>query len=292
MADDDLRQRLKDIFRNFMTVNSAGKSSPIPASNRWHSYWRVRFVHVLEEMTIRFGRFPAGLGIPYGSPIFFPDPRSKRALSARQAADVSALDGKLILTKYGVYEHLEQTLLAGRVRVSPASAFADPQHNRAIQDNELESIHWMFEPSADELLPYAALPGFDSIQPGGSVALTRFTEDHYLYCLSSVYDPWILDDFDYDACLIVDDPKTFVSRLMWRVHAALEARGHAFSPVTYVDPMTHIDRTVPITLQKHARHQYQHEVRGVWLPKAGSGPLEATFVEIGSLEGIARIIRI
>lgn len=37
MADDDLRQRLKDIFRNFMTVNSAGKASPIPVSSRWHS---------------------------------------------------------------------------------------------------------------------------------------------------------------------------------------------------------------------------------------------------------------
>lgn len=82
MPDSDLRERLRDIFHNFMTINAQGKSAPLPAAHAAHGYWRVRFVHVLEEMVLRFGPFPNGIGIPQGSPCLFPDPRSKRAKAA------------------------------------------------------------------------------------------------------------------------------------------------------------------------------------------------------------------
>ena len=173
-----------------------------------------------------------------------------------------------------------------------ASSFADPKHNQAIQDNELESIHCLFDPTDEELLPYSKLPGFETVEQGGTVSITRFTEDHYIYCMSWIFDPWIFDDFDYDACLVIDDPVAFRDRLMMTTHHALGSRGHAFSPVTYVDPLTQVNRSVPIALQKNARYRYQCEVRGVWLSKAGSEPIQAAFVDIGRLDDIARIVRI
>jgi hypothetical protein len=41
------------------------------------------------------------------------------------------------LVKYGLREYLEPALREGRIRVSPASRYADPSLNPAIRDNEL-----------------------------------------------------------------------------------------------------------------------------------------------------------
>jgi hypothetical protein len=293
MPDEDLHQRIKDIFRNFMTINPAGKASPLPTSDAAHAYWRIRFVHALEEMALRFGPHPNGINRIADGGLPFPRPDSQRAQAATQSIDARALSGMAILIKYGEYKYLKDTLSSGRIQVSPASTFTDPSHNRAIRDNELEIIHWMFEPTDDDLLPFAALPGFQAGEAVGTAALTRFTEDHYLFCMSCVFDPWVFDDFtDYDACLVIDDPRTFINRMMPAVHAALGSRGYAFAPVTYVDPVTQIDRATPIAFQKDARYRYQKEARGVWLPARHSGSLQKTLIDIGDLRDIARLIRI
>jgi hypothetical protein len=108
--------------------------------------------------------------------------------------------------------------------------------------------------------------------------------------MSATYDAAMYDDFDYDACLVIHDPIAFRDRLLWVVHNALGAQGHAFAPAHYVDPLTQIEDDVLLPLQKHARYSYQDEVRAAWVPRQRHVPLSVEFVEIGNLEAIAELI--
>jgi hypothetical protein len=49
LSNDELLQRGRAVFRNFMTINARGRASPLPINHRLHGYWRSRFVHFLEE---------------------------------------------------------------------------------------------------------------------------------------------------------------------------------------------------------------------------------------------------
>lgn len=119
------------------------------------------------------------------------------------------------------------------------------------------------------------------------------SENAWLYCVSATYDAAIYDDFpDYDSCLIIHDPVEFVERLRWAVHREVNARGHAFSPATYVDPLTQVERGVPILFQKDARYAYQDECRAVWLPQRGVSAITRTFAKLGNLETMAELVSI
>lgn len=292
MSDSDIQQRMRDIFRNFMTINNVGKASPLSPEHQWHGFWRLRFVHLLEEFVQRFGPFPNGFDTEKGGRIDFPDPRSKRIQAAMTAIDRNGLEDGEFLVKYGKLEHLKEMLHSGIVRISPASAFADLAFNNAIRDNEREMSHWMYNPTLADLHPYLKTTEPKLIFAEGSAIRTRTSEDYYLLCLSASYDAPLFDDFDADACLIIRDPIAFRDRLMWEVHRVLRTRGHTFGPVTYVDPITQIEKTVPIALQKNARHSYQDEVRGAWLPQQGAKNLQVEYVKLGSLEGTAQLVSV
>lgn len=285
----ELRQRFRDIFRNFMTVNAHGKASPLPTNHPWHGYWRLRFNHVIEEFALRFGPYPDGLRKGELGKISIPNPRSPRLKSGRSAAEHGRYESGKNLFKFGKRTHLEAMLQQGIVRIAPASSFADDRFNHAIRDTETEMEHWIHDPTHADLQPF--LSDSDAqIPPDGSAICTRTSEDAWIYCLSASYDAALYDDFDRDACLVIRDPKEFRDRLLVKAHQQLGARGYAFSPVTYVDPLTQIEESVPILLQKHARHAYQDEARAIWLPQRGTQALSAAFVEIGSLESIAELV--
>lgn len=287
--EQDLRQRFKDIFRNFMTINANGKASPLPTNHRWHTYWRLRFNHVVEEFALRFGPYPGGLRGKHLDKIWFPNPRSPRLKLGRAAVAHRNFEYGKNLFKFGKRSHLEATLQQGLIRIAPASSFANDQFNHAIRDIETEIEHWIHNPTVDDLKPL--LDGPEAEAPSeGSAICTRTSEDAWLYCLSASYDAAMYDDFDCDACLIINDPKEFRNRLLVIAHKKLGARGYAFSPVTYVDPLTQFEETVPILLQKHARHAYQDELRAMWLPQIGGQELKTEFLQIGSLESIAELV--
>jgi hypothetical protein len=273
-----------------MTVNSAGKASPLPVDHRWHVFWRMRFVHFLEECVIRFGPYPAGLSKEFINDLRMPNPSSKRVIAGLTAVDRSVLEDGKYLVKYGKREHLEGMLHDGIVRISPASAFRDSSLNDAIRDTELEFSYLLHKPTAEEVRPY--LNGAD-VNPGlleGSAIITQTAkEDFYIFCLSATYDARLFDDFDVDACLLISDPVAFRDRLLSTVHKALDARGHTFSGVTYVDPLTERGEGVHLALRKNARFAYQDEVRAVWLAK-NKGPLRIQFVTLGCLSDVASLI--
>jgi hypothetical protein len=291
LTDTELYQRGRDAFRNFMTINPDGKASPLPIDHRSHAYWRMRFVHFLEESAIRFGPYPAGLEKDFMDGLRVPNPRSARVISARFALDQETLTDGKFLVKYGKHAHLERMLYEGTVRIAPASTFDDQSFNDAIRDTELEFSYRLHNPTADAVRPYLK---DNEIHPNGfegSAIITQTSgEDFYLFCLSAAYDTRVFDDFDYDACLLITDPVAFRDRLLWSVHRAIDARGHAFSAVNYVDPLTETGKGINLALKKNARFAYQDEVRAVWLARNTATSLTVQFVSLGCLTDIARLI--
>lgn len=293
LSDPDLRQRGRDTFQNLMTIDKAGKAAALPLGHEGHAFWRMRFVHFLEESALRFGPYPNGLGNDFATGLRFPDPRSPRVKAALAAVNLDRLQYGKYLVKYGRREHLEKTLKRGIVRIAPASAFADPALNHAIQDNELEFSFMLHRPSDSELEPYFTEKSLEPLVVDGTVVIAETArENFYLYCLSASYEPRLFDDFNADSCLIIWKPMAFRDRLMWGVHERIQARGHAFLRVAYVDPLTETGKDVNISFKKHARYQYQNEMRGIWLSKTPTEPLEVQFVEIGKLSDIAELVTI
>lgn len=293
LSDDELRQRGHAIFRNFMTINAEGKSSPLSVNHRLHAYWRRRFNHFLEECEHRFGPYPSGLGTEFIEQLKFPRPTSPRVLAAREKIGQIQYEEGKYLVKFGQRKYLEEMLHEGIVRISPASAFSDASFNDAIRDTELDFSFHLYKPTMEDVQPYmAGLEVNQEMLDGSAIVSETAKEDFYIYCLGATYDVCLFDDFEADACLVITDLKAFIDKLLWTVHHAVDARGHTFSPVTYVDPMTETGKGVHLALRKNAYYSYQDEVRGVWLSNDKSKPLSVQFVSLGSLEEIAHLIEL
>ncbi len=123
MSDADLRQRRKDIARNFMTINADGKLSSLAADHRLRVFWHGRFVDLLEEYVLRFGPYPRGFEALSLAEIGFPDPRSARTRAAMSAVAARRFEDGKYLVKYGKRVHLQNMLLTGTVRITPASGY-------------------------------------------------------------------------------------------------------------------------------------------------------------------------
>ena len=291
VSDDEVRQRGRDVFRNFMTINVEGKASPLPAEHERHNYWRMRLVHFLEECAIRFGPYPSGLGLEFTDNLKFPNPNSERIARARKLCFTHKLVYGKYLVKYGKLEHLTSLLKDGVVRISPASVFADISFNDAIQDTELAFTRYVYQPSYSDLKPHFSETALRSYIPHATAVITNTSKsDFYLFCLSASYDIRLYDDFDAEACILITDPVTFANRLLWTVRSELDTSGHSFCPVDYIDPFTETASGIHVAHRKHARYAYQDELRAAWLPKAKSIPLRVHFVTLGNLEDIAKLI--
>lgn len=293
LPDDELLQRGRAVFRNFMTINAMGKASPLPANHRLHGYWRSRVVHFLEECVCRFGPYPNGLGDEFTDGLKFPKPRSTRIVAARETiSQIRYEDGKHLF-KFGRREHLEAMLREGTVRISPASAFDKGIFNDAIRDTELEFVYHLYKPVIEDVRPYmAGLDVTPEMLDSTAIITQTAREDFYIFCLGATYDVRLFDDFEADACLVVTDPVAFRDKLLWTVQHALKVRGHNFGPVTYVDPMTETGEGVHFSMRKNAYFAYQDEVRAVWLAHDKTAPLSVQFVRLGNLDGMARLIEL
>jgi hypothetical protein len=296
LAEDELLKVCRDTFRNFMTINLEGKASPLSLDHPRHWYWRVRLLHTLEEFSIRFGPYPNGFDDSFVTSIKLPRPDSFRVEKAASAIDSQLLARGEYLVKYGQKSHLFGMLDKGLVRIAPASSYAEFEKNDAISDTELKFTCQFYNSPLELISQHAAVP--PTLAAGKFIhgtALLELTmrEDYYLFCLSASYDPRLFDDFESDACMIIDSPIEFRDRLMRCVADKTQCKGWNFSAVTYVDPFSIPDPSLHPFLRKHHRYAYQDEVRAVWQMQKGCGHnLDPIFVELGSLRDIARVILI
>jgi hypothetical protein len=290
LGHEEVRQRARDVFLNLIVITEEAKIG-LPPINPESTYWMELWTHVLEEFVLRFGPYPQGFedGFIREGAIPLPsDPRAEKAAAivSRRAATQGAY-----VVKYGQLKYLREAYEVGRLRIAPASTYADPSLNPAIRDNELEldiqppPAEWrleVFDPKT------GARKG--AITPTRGRITTGSRSNYYVYCLSSLFAPRLFLDFNADACLLITRPHEFLDTIVTQCERRLPGFTGLAKAIRYIDPLNTTVGDVDVFLCKHFRFAYQKEVRCVWLPPDVRDELQPVFLELGPLSSIAELI--
>jgi hypothetical protein len=247
------------------------------------------FTHVLTEHQMRGRGFSPNLMNTVMLPnATAPDiPKSVLAVEGRTFPKVGTY-----LVKLGKEKHIRDALEKGAIRINPASIYEDPSLNQAIRDTELElEVH--AHPSDVKMEVYNGSSGAlkAPIQPFGNVIYTlRSRTNYYVYCMSAVYDYRLFDDFGYDSCLIINNPREFIKRLIAEFKKVLPDWNGFAVPVTYYDPFNTTVDELNVFFCKHFRFAYQKEVRIMWLPPTPMTSLNPIDLQVGSLKDCCEMV--
>lgn len=290
LSQPELNSRIRDIFLNLLDLTPEGKIGVGPIDPEFE-VWSEKWVHVLEEMQLRHGPYPAGFTHDIWS---VPLPDFASELGRKAAATIAPLGLKRdeVFIKFGNRQYMTALYESGSLRIQPASYFADRNHNAAIKDDELTRIMSMAL-SGDDVRKLVINPqDLPEKVPEQRVDIEfRFSTDYYLYCLTTSVKPRLFADFQAEACVIIKDRATFTKML--RTKAAAEHLPHesmAAGRADYIDPLLPQSANLLVPLCKHFGYTYQREYRFCWLPATPTTRLEHIDLEIGSLKEIAELI--
>jgi hypothetical protein len=286
----ELNRRVRDIFLNLLRLTPAAKIGlpPIsPESSRWMELW----THVLEEMQLRHGPYPAGFtrDVLNSDPI--PDLAGELADKAAAALGPRASAHHEIFARFGKREHMEALYHRGSLRIQSANFFKAPGHNIAVRDDEL-TVPMSFALSREEIVRLVRNP---QDVPAGPLEHRidvhfSFPTDYWLYCLTTSLEPRLIVDFDAHACVIIREQNEFRNRLLRSAAAKLPEAALREGAAIYVDPLLPNSADVFVPLAKHFAYAYQQEYRFVWLPRSPAQNLEPVDIEIGPLNDIAELV--
>ncbi len=290
LSQPELNRRIRDIFLNLLDLTPDGKIGVGPIDPEFE-IWAEKWTHVLEEMQLRHGPYPAGFTRDIWSD---PLPDFASELGRKAAATMAPLGLKRdeVFIKFGSRQYMTALYEAGSLRIQPASYFANPSHNAAIKDDELTRGMSMTL-SGDDIRKLVVNPqDLPEGVPEQRVDIEqRFYTDYYLYCLTASVKPRLFADFQAEACVIIRDRAAFTNML--RVKAAaknLPQESLASGPAKYIDPLLpqYVNLLVPFC--KHFGYAYQREHRFCWLPATPTDRLSHIDLEIGPLKEIADLI--
>lgn len=291
LAEDELRQRAKDVFLNQLVLTNEAKIG-LPPINAEGQYWMIQGTHVLEEFVIRYGPYPAGFTNGFMKDISIPRPDVPLAEFAAKAVQSREVAQGTYIVKYGKAQYLKQAFGNGKIRIAPAASYSDPSLNPAIRDEELELT---IQPPPSEFRMEIIDPNTGEkkgdIKPIGNKITTSSQTNYYIYCLSHLFTPRLFLDFDHaDACLLITNPQKFIKRIVKEFEQVATGFIVMAKPVRYIDPLnTRLD-DIEIFFCKHFRYAYQKEFRIVWLPHEPCQKLDYVYLTLGSLEDVCELI--
>jgi hypothetical protein len=174
------------------------------------------------------------------------------------------------------------------LRIAPASSYNDPSINPAISDQELEI---RIPLSEGTFIKETEVNGQTTYRPINGYITKKALMDYYIYCLSVEFSPRLFLDFDADSCLLITDPKTFIDRVIPAFNSVFPEWNYGKGPVKYIDPLNPPPiKDIEVRACKHFRFMYQREYRFVWAPRRLIPQLEPLFLNIGSMQGYAKLI--
>jgi hypothetical protein len=284
-SDAELADRFRTIMQNMTTLTVTGEIGVLPREphgKRWY-----RLYAELEEAYRRRGFVLTGPRLP--CPAY---PTAPRALAA--LGHITVPEAGTYLVKYGQRKHMIDLYVKGQVMVKPATSYHDPSLNLAIRDDELEVTGIALRSEVVIGIPdrNTGKPILEAHPLSNIVLTSRSIKNYFVYCLSSVFDVRLFDDFGYDACVILADPAEFIQRIQHAVDHHCKGWLTDHQSVRYIDPYNWkkaIKEDVFFT--KDVQYWYQHEYRIVWIPSMDYDRiLEPLHLEIGSLDGKAQLI--
>jgi len=290
LSQIELNRRIRDIFCNLLRVNGEAKIDIGPITPE-KEIWLEKWTHVLEEMQLRHGPFPAGFTreILHSEP--FPDLASDLAGKAASTLTATGLKQGEVFIKFGKREYMERLHRAGSLRIQPASYFAQTEHNGAVRDDEL-TINMSVVLSRTDVLKLVRNPQdvpLDAPDQRVEVGF-RALGDYWLYCLTNSVEPRLFVDFSADSCVIIRDRNRFAQMLRKAMLARIPGAVMQEASATYVDPLLPTTSNIVVPFMKHFRYAYQDEYRFCWLPSPPTAKLAHLDVEIGSLRDFSDLI--
>ena len=266
LTQDELNQRIRDIFLNMLRLTPEGKVG-LPAMSAQAIQWMVSWTHVLEEMKLRHGPYPKGFtsDILHREP--YPDFAGTLAQTAASVLSSRAVASQDLLIKYGRPHFMTALYEHGRFRVQSASYYGRADHNGAVRDDEL-ALQISLSVRRDDVCKVVSNPEEVPPEYPGQRMNFRYEHpiDYWVYCLTSSVEPRLFVDFNALACVVVRNRSEFIRRLK-----AVEgrffpgARVHA-GAAEYIDPCRPAGARIFLPMSKHFRYAYQQEFRIVWEP--------------------------
>src|ERR1022692_2159527 len=162
LSQPELDRRIRDIVLNLLTATIGGigfratEIAPDEIANE-STVWLEKAAHMLEEMELRHGPFPAGFTRDTLHKEPLPDFASELAAKAAQRLAAIDIGPDEVLIKYGKRQYMESLYDSGALRIQPATNFADTNHNEAIQDDEL-NLALAYAVSREELMTLVTNP--------------------------------------------------------------------------------------------------------------------------------------
>jgi hypothetical protein len=112
------------------------------------------------------------------------------------------------------------------------------------------------------------------LEDGARLIAHSNSQDLYIYCTSSVYDPIVMKQFGCDSCLEITDPEAFFRIISHRIRH--KGKFDGFGPVHYQSKYTHYTQPHQLhpAIMKEPEFEYQQEWRAIWVPnKTPRSPL-------------------
>jgi hypothetical protein len=288
LSQPDLNRRIRDIVLNMLYLDIGAKVDLGPITNE-RAIWIEKWTHMLEEMQLRHGPYPAGFTreILHSEP--FPDFASELAKKATKRVSSMGLLSGDVLIKFGKREHMKSLYERGSLRIQPADYFSQTDHNDALKDDELNRT-FSLQLTRSDLVKVVKNP---QDVPEITPALTDVriqSPNYWLYCLSRSTAPRLFVDFNADSCVIIQNPRKFTTLLDQNTQNL--SIGMHCGPISYQDPLLpKIDKFF-VPFIKHFRFTYQDEYRYCWVPRWGSPRLAQIDIEIGSLKDFAELVEL
>jgi hypothetical protein len=289
LSQHELNRRIWDILLNLMRVDPEGKAALSPITDE-SAVFLERFTHVLEEMQLRYGPYPAGFArdILHSEP--FPNFASELARKAAKRISAIGLRPGEVLLKFGKRQHMERLYESGALRIQPATYFAQTDHNGAVRDDEL-TLSVSLALSTDDVLKIVKNPqDVPPKIPEQRVDVSfKSPTDYWLYCVTTSVEPRLFVDFNADSCVIIRDRARFGQMLREASQQHLKDASVSDGSAIYVDPL--FPKTeVFVPFVKHFKYTYQREHRFCWSPLSPIQEVTHVDIEIGSLRGFSDLI--
>jgi len=290
LSRPELNRRIRDIFLNLLRLTPEAKIGVFEINDQ-NAIWLEKWTHVLEEMQLRHGPYPAGFTreILHSEP--FPDFASALAGKAANALSSLGLKAGDVFLKFGKRKHMEALYENGALRIQPASFFGHKDLIGAVQDDELR-LPFSFVLTREDVVKLVINPQDVPEKIPEQRVDVRFVSptDYWLYCVTTSVEPRLFVDFEADACVIVRDRKKFQDCLREAARGNLKDAAMFEGPAQYIDPLLPSSAKVFIPLCKHFGYSYQEEYRFCWLPASATQALAHVDVRLGSLKDIASLI--
>lgn len=270
--EEKLIERYRSLCINFHVLTSSERHRYPVKSFLSSWYW------YLKEHQTRYEFHLRGLSLPNQ----LPKPREEFT-KPFQLKGPNSCD---IIFRYGDLKYMKQIVDEGKIRISPASIYQYGDASDPRTDDELNKHQWVLGNN----IKIITQDGKETSIIGDLKKTVSTLNNYYTLCLSCDFEPMVFEKFNYNACVIIKNPKEFARRLENATKKQLAGWYFHHCPIEYFDPHVPIkNQYINATMSKDFSYAYQMEYRFLWDPPNNESAKKHIEVNLGCLNDICEL---